>query len=88
MVVYLVLPGSQTARPEPLPILGRFLPWVSVGIIRVPGKLAAQVFPIPRLGGAKCSAVYIDDPVVNELFTSIASETTAVDREPLFKAAL
>ncbi len=49
-------------------------------------EVGAQVFPTPRLGGAKCSAVYIDNPVVNELFTSIAGETTADGREPLFKA--
>jgi ABC-type transport system substrate-binding protein len=49
-------------------------------------EVGAQVFPTPRLGGAKCSAVYIDNPDVNELFTSIAGETTADGREPLFKA--
>jgi peptide/nickel transport system substrate-binding protein len=48
-------------------------------------EVGAQVFPTPRLGGAKCSAVYIDDSKVNELFTSIAGETTAAGREPFFK---
>jgi ABC-type transport system substrate-binding protein len=48
-------------------------------------EVAAQVFPVPRLGGAKCSAVYIDDARVNELFTSIAGETSAAARAPLFQ---
>jgi len=48
-------------------------------------EVAAQVFPVPRLGGAKCSAVYFDDARVNELFTSIAGETTAAARAPLFQ---
>jgi peptide/nickel transport system substrate-binding protein len=48
-------------------------------------EVAAQVFPVPRLGGAKCSAVYIDDARVNELFTSIAGETSADARAPLFQ---
>jgi peptide/nickel transport system substrate-binding protein len=48
-------------------------------------EVAAQVFPVPRLGGAKCSAVYIDDAKVNELFTSIAGETSADARAPLFQ---
>jgi peptide/nickel transport system substrate-binding protein len=48
-------------------------------------EVGAQVFPTPRLGGAKCSAVYINNPKVNELFTSISSETTADGRAPLFK---
>jgi len=49
-------------------------------------EVAAQVFPVPRLGGAKCSAVYIDDPKVNELFTQIANETTVSGRQPLFQS--
>lgn len=48
-------------------------------------ELLAQVYPTPRLGGGKCSAVYIDDPKVNELFTQISQTTDAAKRKDLFQ---
>ena len=48
-------------------------------------EVMGQVYLTPRLGGAKCSAVYIDDPVVNDTFNQIANTTDAAQRQALFQ---
>ena len=37
------------------------------------------------ISGQKCTAVYINDPTVNQLFTSIAGATDTATRKPLFE---
>jgi peptide/nickel transport system substrate-binding protein len=42
-----------------------------------------QVYPM--ISGQKCTAVYINDSVVNQLFTDIAGATDTATRKPLFE---
>jgi peptide/nickel transport system substrate-binding protein len=49
-------------------------------------EILAQVVPTPRLGGGKCSALYVDDPVVNDLMNvKIPGTTNPADRKTLFQ---
>jgi len=48
-------------------------------------EVLAQVYPTPRLGGGKCSAVYVDNPLVNNLFTNLANTTDPAFRQTLFQ---
>jgi len=48
-------------------------------------EVIAQVYPTPRLGGGKCSAVYIDNPKLNDLFNQITNTTNAKERQALFQ---
>ena len=48
-------------------------------------EVIAQVYPTPRLGGGKCSAVYLDNPKVNELFNRITSTTDPQKRKADFQ---
>ncbi|MGE5224388.1 MAG: ABC transporter substrate-binding protein [Omnitrophica WOR_2 bacterium] len=48
-------------------------------------ELLAQVYPVPRLGGGKCSAVYINNPKINNLFNQIADTTDPAQRHTLFQ---
>lgn len=49
-------------------------------------EVLAQVVPNPRLGGAKCSATYVDDPVINDLMnTKIPATTDPAQRKALFQ---
>ena len=49
-------------------------------------EVMAQVYPTPRLGGGKCSAVYINDSVVNDLYNQIANTTDTTKRQGLFQS--
>jgi len=48
-------------------------------------EVIAQVYPVPRLGGGKCSAVYIDDSALNDLFSKITNTTDPGQRQSLFQ---
>jgi len=48
-------------------------------------EVIAQVYPVPRLGGGKCSAVYIDDSALNDLFNKITDTTDPGQRQSLFQ---
>ncbi len=49
-------------------------------------ELLAQVVPNPRLGGAKCSALYVDDQIVNDLMNvTIPAATDPAERQKLFQ---
>lgn len=49
-------------------------------------EVLAQVVPNPRLGGAKCSATYVDDPVINDLMNvKIPASTDPAERKQLFQ---
>jgi peptide/nickel transport system substrate-binding protein len=49
-------------------------------------ELLAQVVPNPRLGGEKCPATYVDDPVVNDLMNvQIPGTTDPAQRKALFQ---
>lgn len=49
-------------------------------------EVLAQVVPNPRLGGAKCSALYVDDPVVNDLMNvKIPAAIDPAERKQLFQ---
>jgi peptide/nickel transport system substrate-binding protein len=48
-------------------------------------EVIGQVYPTPRLGGGKCSAVYINDPVVNDTYNKIAETTDPTQRQSLFQ---
>ena len=49
-------------------------------------EVMAQVVPNPRLGGAKCPPIYVDDPVVNDLMNvKIPASTDPAERQLLFQ---
>jgi glutathione transport system substrate-binding protein len=48
-------------------------------------EVMAQVYPTPRLGGGKCSAIYINNPLINNLSDNILSSTDATQRQTLFQ---
>ncbi len=51
-------------------------------------ELLAQVYPVPRLGGGKCSVVYIDNPTIDAAFTQIASVTDTNARIQIIDSVL
>ncbi len=48
-------------------------------------EVIAQVYPTPRLGGGKCSAVYLDNANLNDTFNQITDTTDANQRKQLFQ---
>jgi peptide/nickel transport system substrate-binding protein len=48
-------------------------------------EVLAQVYPTPRLGGGKCSAVYLNNPAVNDLFKKITDTVDPQQRQVLFQ---
>jgi peptide/nickel transport system substrate-binding protein len=51
-------------------------------------ELLAQVYPVPRLGGGKCSVDYIDNPTIDAAFTQIATVTDSNARKQLLDSIL
>ena len=51
-------------------------------------ELLAQVYPVPRLGGGKCSVVYIDNPTIDAAFNQIASVTDTSARKEIINSIL
>jgi peptide/nickel transport system substrate-binding protein len=48
-------------------------------------EVVAQVYPVPRLGGGKCSVNYINNPTLNDTFNKIAATTDPAARKTLFQ---
>lgn len=48
-------------------------------------EVLAQVFPVPRLGGGRCSAVYRDNPVINDTILKISQTTSSAERAAYFQ---
>ncbi len=51
-------------------------------------ELLAQVYPVPRLGGGKCSVVYLDNPAINEAFKKLETTTNTAERKAIFDGLL
>jgi peptide/nickel transport system substrate-binding protein len=48
-------------------------------------EVIAQVYPTPRLGGGKCSAVYMDNPLINNIFSNLTISSDPNFRKTLFQ---
>lgn len=48
-------------------------------------EVLAQIYPTPRLGGGKCSAVYIKNPLLNDMMNNLANTTDPRMRRTLFQ---
>ncbi len=49
-------------------------------------EVIAQVYPTPRLGGGQCSAVYINNPLVNTLSNNLVTTFEPKSRQALFQS--
>jgi peptide/nickel transport system substrate-binding protein len=49
-------------------------------------EVLAQVYPTPRLGGGQCSAVYINNPLINNLSNKLVTTFEPKSRQALFQS--
>ena len=49
-------------------------------------EVIAQVYPTPRLGGGSCSAVYLNNPLVNNLSNNLVTTFEPKSRQALFQS--